>query len=389
MAKRRNHRGSVYKRKDGRWVAAYQAADGRRRVLYRRSADEAERALTEAKAKQDKGLVPRDGTAKLGPFLDLWLRFKQPRVKRSTHKRYSSIVASKLTPLRDVAIGRLNHRDIEELYAQLLEDGVNPGTVRLVHKVLRAALGQAEKWQNIPSNPARLASPPASTPAEITVLTEEQSRLFLAACEGEPLQAAFVLALTSGMRQGEILALGWDDIDFDAKTVSVRRSLRWIDGEPVFSEPKTKRSRRTIPVDQQTIDALKAHRARQAEQRLRIGDAWANPSLVFASSVGTPIRAPHLLERHFWPILRTAGLIRTDERGEVVSGNDGKAKPLVRFHDLRHTHATQLLKRGVSSLVVSRRLGHAREGFTLEVYGHLIPGMQETAVDAISQALWA
>jgi integrase len=317
------------------------------------------------------------------------LRLGQRSGSGRTHKRYLDIVGIQLSAIHETRIGKLTHRDLEALYSELLAEGATPGTVHLAHKVLRAALNDAERWGNISSNPARLARSPQGASREMTVLTEPQVRAFLKACEGHRFEALFVLALASALRQGELLALRWSAIDFGCKTLEVQRSLRWHDGKPLFSNPKTKRSRRTVGLDSETIDVLRAHKARQAQDRLRAGDSWRNGDLVFANILGGPMRACHVFERHYQPLMRKAGLIRRDQQGRVLKCANGKPQALVRFHDLRHTHAAHLLKRRVNPLVVSDRLGHATVAFTLDVYGHLLPGMQETAVEATARTLWA
>ncbi|MDE3096178.1 MAG: site-specific integrase, partial [Chloroflexota bacterium] len=187
----------------------------------------------------------------------------------------------------------------------------------------------------------------------------------------ERLGAVYVLALTTGARQGELLALRWRDVDLERGTMQVRTSLQWTKAGPVFSEPKTPRSRRLITLTARAVAALRQHRAAQAEERLRLGRAWEDHDLVFANEVGAPMSASNLLRRSYRRLLRDAGL------------------PHMRFHDLRHTAATLLLGQGVHPKIVSEMLGHSQVGITLDLYSHVTPTMQQQAAAAMDAALGA
>jgi integrase len=191
----------------------------------------------------------------------------------------------------------------------------------------------------------------------------------LEAAQGERLDALFVLALSSGMRLGELLGLRWRDVDLDAGTLQVRQILVRMPSGLRFGEPKTKRSRRRISLSAGARDALRHHRARQAAERLRLGPVWEDHDLVFANEIGKPLDAGNLLRRDFWRVLSKAGV------------------PRCRFHDLRHTCATLLLQQGVHAKVVSELLGHSSIGMTLDIYSHVIPDMQQHAVSAMDAVL--
>jgi integrase len=199
-------------------------------------------------------------------------------------------------------------------------------------------------------------------------LSPDQARSLLEAAQGDRFEALYVLALSTGMRQGELLALKWPNVNLDARHLAVRSTLRRADEGFEFNEPKTARSRRQVSLTLAAVAALKRHRARQLEERLR-QPYWQDANLVFASEVGTPVEATNLIRRSFRPLLLRAGL------------------PQIRFHDLRHTAATLLLGQGVHPKVASEMLGHSSISITLDLYSHVTPTMQQTAVDALDAVL--
>jgi integrase len=233
-----------------------------------------------------------------------------------------------------------------------------------LHKALKAAVADGL----IPRNAAAGLKLPRITREEIDPLTEESRRL-LEAARDYTLEALYVLALSTGMRQGELLALKWEDVDLDGGRVRVRRTLTHVDKAFVLGEPKTKNSRRSIRLTKGTISALQAHLSRQLEEIEEMGSLYQPGGLVFATEAGTVINPSNLRSRSFKPLLKRAGL------------------PPIRFHDLRHTCATLLLSKSVNPKVVSEMLGHASISITLDIYSHLLPDMQEKAVAALENML--
>jgi integrase len=199
------------------------------------------------------------------------------------------------------------------------------------------------------------------------VLTPEQARRFLEAAKGTRFEALFILAVTSGMRQGELLGLRWQDIDLEQGMVAVRSTLQRIEGEWRFMEPKSQKSRRRIVLAPSAMDALKRHRAKQNEERLRQGAYWQDWGLVFANEIGRPMEAGNLTNRYFRPLLRVAGL------------------PVIRFHDLRHTAATLMLAGNTPIKVASMMLGHSQTAFTMDKYMHVTIEMQLQAAVRIGE----
>jgi integrase len=239
-------------------------------------------------------------------------------------------------------------------------------TVLHHHRVLRNALQQALRWRLIPTNPADLVQPPRPTRKPVSVYSEVDARKLLAAFEGNWIQLPSAIALHTGMRRGEILALRWCDVDFERGAIRVRRSLEQVGSTLNFKSTKTGRGR-VIAMPSVLVRLLKGHKAKQAAERLLMGPMYADQDLVCAGFDGSPI-VPHILSDAFRAAVQKTGLGR------------------VTFHGLRHTHATILLRAGVHPKVVSERLGHSTVGVTLDVYSHVLPDMQEQAAQAIDEA---
>ncbi len=201
-------------------------------------------------------------------------------------------------------------------------------------------------------------------------MSQEQARILLAAARGDRLEALYVLAVSAGLRQGELLGLRWRDVDMERGTLSVRRQLTRSKEDGLrFTEPKSKKSRRSIRLAGRATEALRRHRSAQNKERLRLGTLWKDQDLVFANRTGAPLDVGNLTNYSFRPLL---------ERAEL---------PRIRFHDLRHTCATLLLSRNVNPKIVQEMLGHANISETMDTYSHVLPSMQETAVSAMEEAL--
>jgi integrase len=237
------------------------------------------------------------------------------------------------------------------------------------HRILRQALQQAVKWQLLARNPADAVEPPHPRRKEMLALDEPQIAMLLeAARPNRLLHLSVLLAVTTGMRRGEILALRWRDIDFEPGVLSVRQSLEETKAGLAFKEPKSEKARRTIALPELAIEGLRRRKADQARVKLMMGRSYEDHDLVCCQDDGRPLH-PTSLTHVFVNLLRRRNLIR------------------VRFHDLRHSHATILLRKGVHPKIVSERLGHSTVGITLDVYSHVMPGMQEEAARKIDVAL--
>jgi integrase len=368
--KRANNEGSIYKRGDGRWVASVSLERGQRKYLYGRTRQEVGRKLTAAlKARQD-GLPLAGERQTVRRYLESWLESARPSVRPRTWERYEQYVRLHAIPeLGHLTLAKLGPQHLQRLYASRLESGLSATSVAHLHAVLHRALGQAARWGLVPRNVASLATPPRIRRQEMATLSPEQARALLETAQGDRLHALYVVALSTGMRQGELLALKWRDVDLDAARLQVRATLQRVGDGFDFAEPKTARSRRQVALTATAIAALRRHRVAQAEERLRMGAAWEDNDLVFANEVGRPIEATNLIRRSFHPLLERAVL------------------PRIRFHDLRHTAATLMLGRGVHPKVVAEMLGHSQIAVTLDLYSHVTPTMQREATAALDAVL--
>jgi integrase len=240
-----------------------------------------------------------------------------------------------------------------------------------VGSVLRRALNQAKRWGLTPRNAAEAVDLPKLIRNEGQALSPAEAKTLLAACRGDRLEALYVLAVTCGLRQGELLGLMWEDVDPEKGTLRVRRQLqRMRDGSGLAFLPlKNPEGRREVALGPMALQVLKKHRARQAEEKLMLGSLYEDAGLVFATGHGTPIESSNLVGRSFKPLLRRAGL------------------PDVRFHDLRHTCATLMLSTGLSPKVAQERLGHADVSVTMGIYSHVTPETRSGAAEAIEGLL--
>jgi integrase len=256
--------------------------------------------------------------------------------------------------------------DVQSAYQRLIDRGLSPRTIRYTHSVLRAAIRQAIRWRLLLQDPTEGAQLPRLGRREMHVLNAEQSRIFLEAALQTHYGPVFAIALTTGMRPSEYLALKWSsDIDWDRGTVGVVRTLEKVKGSWRFADTKRDRSRRIIKLQEWVLENLKGLQARRSRSKCDTPEA---ADLVFTTPAGRPIHSDKLAQR-FKAILRRAGL------------------PAVRLYDLRHTAATLALSAGVPPKVVAEQLGHASAAFTLDVYSHLLPHMQEEAAMRVEKIL--
>lgn len=370
MAKRANGEGSIYKRADGRWCATVSVDGGKRKSFYGKTRQIVARELATAlKARQDGLPLPAERQT-LGQFLTGWLESVRPSLRPRTYVRYEQLVRLQATPfIGRLLVTRLMPDHLQKLYAERLEARQSPSSVRQLHAVLHRALGQATRWGMVGRNVADLVSPPRVERKEMQALSPEDARKFLDTARGDRLEALYVIALTTGMRQGELLGLRWRHVDLEGKTVRVSGALQRTAEGFVIAEPKTTRSRRQIALTSSAVDSLRRHRVAQAEERLRLGAAWQDLDLVFANEAGGYIPEWGLRRGSFLPMLRKARL------------------PVIRFHDLRHTAATLMLGRGVHPKVVAEMLGHSQISITLDLYSHVTPTMQREATEALDAVL--
>jgi integrase len=432
----RDRSGMIFERGKGIWYARVTFTDptGRRRYVKRRAENKSDardiikRLLREID--ESGGAVVDGNGLTLGKYLDRWLEAAaRPRVSDRTYADYEDLLRRYVRP----AMGRkrlsdVRPLDIQSLYSRMqteggswyavvvygdasnpkrkqkrakdeaeakallgemrkavkksgrevLESGIetrplSARTVRYTHAVLTSAFKQAVKWGLLPRNPAALVELPKQARKEMSALSPDEAARFVAACDGDRWGIVFKLALATGMRPGEYLALQWKDVDLSDGLLTVRRTLYWNrrGGGWQFGQTKTSRSRRSIPLPLSLTRALAQHKRSQAEQRLRAGSRYTSQDLVFATTDGSPLTPQNLFRRHYRPTLKRAGLATS-----------------FRLYDLRHSCATLLLATNENPKVVSERLGHASITLTLDTYSHVLPSMQQAAAEKLEKILF-
>ncbi len=393
-AKRRGNReGSIAQRKDGRWQAQVSLGDGRRRAVYGPTREAAADAMAKLIVEVNGGAIVPGGKLTVAAWMTSWLEGVKGTVKPRTWDRYHQLLTAHAIPtIGKVALTRLSPERLERLYREKVESGLSPRTVHHLHTVLGTALEKALKRRKVAQNVARLADPPRVGRYKPRPLTPEQCKAFLAAAAEDRFAALYTLAVYTGARLGELLALSWNHVDLDTGTIEITGTLQRqaSDGKRpgalVIEETKTERSNRTLRLAPAAVDALRRHGVHQLEERLEAGSAWADTGLVFVSEIGTPVESANLRRRSFWPILARVGLAETitttetrKRRGKSVKVKRETLRPLVRFHDLRHSTAIMLLKAGEPVSIVSAVLGHARTSTTTDVYGHVLEELTGSA----------
>jgi integrase len=378
--------GHICKRSKNSWTIVIdrgRGPDGRRRQSWhtvRGTKRDAERERARLIHEVNTGAYVEPAKLTVAEYLEQWLRdCAVTKVCGKTFERYEEIVQRHLIPaLGHHRLDKLQPLHIQAYYASALKDGRLDGkgglskqTVLHHHRVLRQALQQGVRWQLLSRNPADAAQPPRPPRREMQVHDEDETALLLDAAKGNRNYVPVLMAVSTGLRRGEILALRWQDVDLDKATLAVRQTLEQTrKGGLAFKEAKTKNSRRLVAMPAILVEALRKLRIAQGQQRLALGTAYQDHGLVFPDDDGTP-RSPNALSVAFRDLVARV------------------AVPRVRLHDQRHTHASQLSKQGVPVKVISERLGHASGGITLDLYSHVLPGMQEDAARRVDAALRA
>jgi integrase len=386
----KNRRGwgedSVYQDGD-RWRGAIslgRTPDGRRRRVKVSGSTKAEviAKLKEARRSLDAGVENPTSRLTVGAYLDRWIEGVPGRVEQSTAADYADTVRLHLKPaLGSKILTKLSVSELNALWAAKRKAGYSANSIRIMRTVLRSALHQAEREGLLVRNVAALSDPPQLDPPEGRSLTLAEAKSLLNAAKGERLEALYAVTLAYGLRRGEALGISWTDVDFDAGLLHVRHQLRRerLSSEEaqeagrrtqlVLRSLKTRRSRRTLHMTPALEGLLRAHRARQAQERLAAGPAWADSDLVFTTKKGTPID-PDNFAHYFHRLCARAGL--------------GHWTP----HELRHSAASIMLAQGTPLWVVSEVLGHASLAMTKDVYGHLVGDEKKEATEAITDVLF-
>lgn len=333
---------------------------------------EAEQVCAELISQLSNGSYLEPSKKTLGEALATWLEVHvKSTVRISTFDNYSKAVLKRIVPV----LGQLKLKDVsvdhvQRFYSSLLNENLSPEYIRYIHSILKSFFKHQVRIQNIPKNVVEFVDPPRISRKEQKTWTIQEATRFLgvAKAENEMYYIIYLLALYTGLRRGELLALRWKDCDLEQGKISVRQTLYYAKKGFQFLEPKTSRSARLVSIPDYVVAELMNHKEWQTDQKQQLGDAYDDYDLVAASVMGHPIH-PRSLTGHFNRVIKKASV------------------PRIRFHDTRHTHATILLKIGEHIKIVSERLGHSNSAMTMNVYSHVTQDMQEQAAKKFEEAM--
>lgn len=302
---------------------------------------DAEKALAEKLHDMYRGVTIDVSTDTVADYLADWLTDKESKIRPSTYRSYEWLLRDHLIPqLGPVKLAELKPQHLQRLYSNLLKQDkpLSKRSVHHLHGIIRQALKRAVKWDLVGRNVADGVDPPRPEDKEMEVWTKPQVRQFLDSSVDDRFFAVYILASSTGMRKGEILGLRWEDIDFDNNRLQIQRALQWSKGKATFVPPKTQKSKRTVTLPPTVTSVLRTHKARQNEYKRKLGPLYKDQGLLFTALDGSPVQ-PRVVDEHWY------------------RGRNAANVPKIRFHDLRHTHASLLLELGVHPKVVSERLG--------------------------------
>jgi integrase len=369
MSRKRRGRGegAIFYREDRQlWACTISLGYGgkgkrKRRTVYGKTKADVQGKLARLQSGSDVLVNP--GTCTLQQFLERWLEdVVKPTRTPNTYRSYEGVVRCHVNEhIGGIRVANLQAVQVQGLYSEMERGGASARMRQLAHAVLHKAMAQAVKWGMLPGNPCSAVDRPRVARKEMKTLTPEQTHHLLVTARPHRLWALFVLAVGTGMRQGELFALRWEDIDLEDGTVFVQHTLEEIDGKFRLKEPKSAAGRRRIELPGFAVEALHEHRKRMlAEGHL------AGP--VFCDRRGGWLRKSNFTRQIYKPLLERAGL------------------PDIRFHDLRHGHATLMLALGEHPKVVQERLGHSQITLTMDTYSHVLPSVQKKAAENLDQA---
>jgi len=373
-------KGHIRERSPGRWAIVLDLYDetGKRKRKWhsfagtkRQAQEECARLIAEMRG----GTYVEPSKVTISQHLETWLDHMKSQVTPRTHERYSEIARKNIVPLiGSVPLTKLRPVQISDAYAKALasgrrdgKGGLAPSTVIYMHRIIKQALAQAVKWGMLVRNPADAVKPPKAERAGLKTLDMPQTAALIEGLRGSRMLIPAMLAVLCGLRRGEIVALRWRHVDLEAGVLSIVESAEQTREGVRYKAPKSGKGR-TVALSATVREELRQHRLRQAEELLCLGIRQDEATFVYAQEDGSPLQ-PRTLT-HAW----AKAIAKTD-------------LPRIRFHDLRHAHATHLLQSGVHPKVASERLGHSRVGVTLDIYSHVLPGMQEDAASRVDEAL--
>ncbi len=371
---RGNGEGTIVKRKDGRWMGAVtigvdpKTGKPKRKYIYGKKRKEVAREMTNLKKNLFEGTYKEPSNMKLADWLDKWIEGRKNSLAYSTYMNYEMFIRNHIKP----EIGQIKLKDIKPYEIQLLlnnkfengrvdnEGGLSERSVKYIYQTLHAALEKAVKTEMIIKNPCKSVELPKDDEDiesnELHTWNNQQVKKFLRIAKDFKYHSAFYLALNTGMRQGELIGLKWKDINYNKKTLNVKRQVVRTNKGLKFKTPKTKAGDRVIPLFDNIIKYLKKHKINQSEKKLSLGESFQDNNLVTCNGIGNPV-GPRNLSREFKKIVKAADL------------------PKIRFHDMRHTFATTFLDNGGNIKTLQQILGHESITTTIDTYGHVTDEM--------------
>jgi integrase len=367
--RRKNGEGSINQRADGRWEVQISTGDGRRKSLYGKTEKEVRMKLKEAQRLLDQGKPISYPRQKVRDYFTSWLGVQKLKVKLTTFTNREVVIRTRINPaLGNLLLAQLTTAHVQGFIQVLVDDKLSPSYIRLIFRVLNTALNHAVKLNMIPQNPCKHVTLPRQEKRAYQVLDQQQAQRLLQELQGHKLEWLITLALVTGMRRGELLALHWKDVDLVHGSLQVQYTATFLPGAGYQqTDPKTASSKRGIALPAFVVEGLKAHRTQQLEQRLQ-ARSWKDNDLVFPNRKGGYLSVTRL-QYTFKAIL---------QKSDIQN---------MRFHDLRHSAATILLMMKVPPKVVQELLGHSSIKITMDLYGHAFPSMQQEAMGQMSQFL--
>jgi integrase len=334
-----------------------------------KSEREAKKALRLAEAEVIQGTYIEPSKMTYGGFIDEWFRTKQKSLGKQTIEVHTMYLNKYIIPsLGNVPLSSLKTIHINNFINDMHEKNYSAATIKKAVNIIKNSLEYAIDIDLINKNVAKKATLPKEEKNEMQAWSEEEVNNFLKVAKNDSHYALFYLALMSGLRQGELLGLRWRDLDLENHFLTINQVLAH-NGKDIIKGAKTKAGNRTINLSESTIQVLKTHRKLVLEEKLKNGKSYQDQDLVFCTALGTPIHPSNLRNRTFNKLIEAANVTK------------------IRFHDLRHTHATLLLSKGVNVKVISERLGHSNIKITLDTYSHVLPTMQKDAIDKLDSMI--
>ena len=369
-------RGHIFRRGKTYAVVVYLGRDpetGRKRQKWytARTRKEAEDLLPTILTKIQGGEVLTTQKITVSEYLKRWLKdYVDGSLETKTRISYHQIIEKSVIPaMGDIPLSKLSPYRIHAYLADRLKEGSSATTVRYYYRVLKKAFNTGMRWGILNANPCDRVDPPRPSKYRPEVLSLKQTRSFLKAAKQSDHYGLFLAAVTTGLRQGELLGLRWQDVDFKRGVVNIRQAFYRIGKNKGFKKPKSEKSRRAVVLLPQMVRELRRIQKSQTRNQKLLGSEYEDQNLIFTQWNGRPLHGNNITKRDLPVALKAAKL------------------PRIRFHDLRHSHATALLEMGIHPKIVQERLGHSGIAITLDIYSHVVPGLQEAAVEALSKQI--